>query len=88
MKLKGYLDGLERGGAARLAEELSISNSYLSQLASGAAPISPARCVEIERVTNGKVTRKELRPDDWEKIWPEIANGRRNRRSTDKKNPP
>lgn len=73
MKLKEYLDSLERGGAARLAERLGISSSYLSQLAHGLSPISPARCVEIERATDGNVTRKDLRPSDWHLIWPELS---------------
>lgn len=29
-------------------------------------------CVAIERVTDGQVTRKDLRPDDWHLIWPEL----------------
>ncbi len=73
MNLKNYLGGLERGAAKKLAESLGISKSYLSQLASGAAPISPARCVQIEMATGGEVSRKDLRPDDWESIWPELA---------------
>jgi DNA-binding transcriptional regulator YdaS (Cro superfamily) len=31
------------------------------------------RCVPIERATAGAVTRKDLRPDDWAAIWPELA---------------
>jgi DNA-binding transcriptional regulator YdaS (Cro superfamily) len=27
----------------------------------------------IERATNGLVTRRDLRPDDWKAIWPELA---------------
>lgn len=27
----------------------------------------------IERATNGVVTRRELRPDDWQLIWPELV---------------
>jgi DNA-binding transcriptional regulator YdaS (Cro superfamily) len=34
---------------------------------------SPENCVVIERATGGLVTRKDLRPDDWERIWPELA---------------
>ena len=30
------------------------------------------RCVQIEKLTNGAVTRKDLRPDDWHEIWPEL----------------
>lgn len=73
MNLKKYLSTLERGGASRLAEALGVSGSFLSQMASGDAAISPARCVAIEQATAGAVTRKDLRPDDWESIWPELS---------------
>ena len=26
----------------------------------------------VEHVTNGAVTRKELRPSDWHLVWPEL----------------
>ena len=31
------------------------------------------RCVPIERATQGAVTRRDLRPDDYLDIWPELA---------------
>ena len=73
MQLKQYIDELERGEAKKLAERLFVSSSYLSQMASGRCSISPARCVKIEAVTDGKVSRRDLRPDDWQKIWPELT---------------
>jgi DNA-binding transcriptional regulator YdaS (Cro superfamily) len=33
---------------------------------------SPENCVVIEMVTKGAVTRRDLRPDDWKRIWPEL----------------
>ena len=30
-------------------------------------------CFAIERATAGEVTRKDLRPNDWVDIWPELA---------------
>lgn len=72
MNLKNYITEGQRGTATRLASLLGVSPSYLSQMASGDAPISPERCVEIESATNGEVTRPELRPDDWQRIWPEL----------------
>ncbi|MEQ4896299.1 YdaS family helix-turn-helix protein [Proteus terrae] len=72
MELKKYIDSLEWGGAKELADQLGISKSFLSQMASGVSAISPKRCVEIEIATNGAVTRRDLRPDDWYKIWPEL----------------
>ena len=35
-------------------------------------PVPIIRCVEIEELTGGMVTRKQLRPDDWHLIWPEL----------------
>jgi DNA-binding transcriptional regulator YdaS (Cro superfamily) len=73
MDLKTYLSTLERGGPSRLAEVLDVSISFLSQMAAGTSAISPARCVAIEKATQGMVTRKDLRPDDWHLIWPELS---------------
>lgn len=73
MNLKMHMSSLERGGATSLAKALGVSVSYLSQMASGAAAISPARCVAIEQATAGAVTRRDLRPDDWAAIWPELS---------------
>jgi DNA-binding transcriptional regulator YdaS (Cro superfamily) len=72
MDLKTYISS-ERGRAVALATRLGVSPSYLSQMANGQSPISPERCVEIWRETGGEVTRQHLRPDDWQRIWPELA---------------
>lgn len=34
---------------------------------------SPLNCSAIEKATCGKVTRRDLRPDDWHLIWPELV---------------
>nr|WP_254595359.1 YdaS family helix-turn-helix protein [Achromobacter sp. 77] len=41
-------------------------------MASGLSPISAERCVAIERETSGAVRRKDLMPDCWDRIWPEL----------------
>jgi DNA-binding transcriptional regulator YdaS (Cro superfamily) len=33
----------------------------------------PENCVGLELASDGIVTRRELRPDDWQLIWPELA---------------
>lgn len=58
---------------AELAKLLGIAPSFVNQWVSGKRPIPITICVEIEQKTNGKVTRKELRPYDWKAIWPELA---------------
>lgn len=35
--------------------------------------VPPEYCASIEQATNGEVTRKDLRPNDWQRIWPELA---------------
>lgn len=71
MRLDDYLATKRRGTARDLAAQLGISKSYLSQIATGKTPASPARCIAIEKATNSKVTRIDMRPDDWREIWPE-----------------
>jgi DNA-binding transcriptional regulator YdaS (Cro superfamily) len=72
MDLKTYIQD-ERGNASALAESLGIPLSYLSQMASGNRAITPERASAIERATAGVVTRQAMRPDDWQAIWPELA---------------
>ena len=75
MDLKSYLDGRPRGELKELAAKLKLSAIYLSQLVArqNDREPSPALCVRIEQVTGGKVTRRDLRPDDWAAIWPELT---------------
>lgn len=72
MELKKYLV-IHRGAARRLAAMLGVSPSYLSQMTGGARPWRPSFCVQIEEATGGAVTRADLRPDDWQEIWPEYS---------------
>lgn len=74
-RFRRYVDDLPYGKAAALASRLGIHTVYLSQLASrhnGRKP-SPELCVDIERATDGAVTRRDLRPSDWWRIWPELV---------------
>ena len=73
MDIKTYIASGARGRAAQLASALGISPSYLSQMANGGSAISPERCVAIEIATLGEVSRKDLCPDNWQKIWPELV---------------
>lgn len=72
MNLKTYIEK-ERGRATVIASALGWSLSYLSQMASGKSSISPEKAVLLEQITEGVVSRKDSRPDDWQKIWPELV---------------
>ena len=73
MNLLSYVK--TRATQVELATKLAITPVLINQWANGKRPIPPDRCVEIERATGGGVTRPELRPDDWERIWPELIPG-------------
>lgn len=71
MNLTEYIQA-DHGNGKRLADALGIPATFLSQMARGDRSVSPTRCVRIEVLTGGKVTRKDLRTD-WKEIWPELA---------------
>jgi DNA-binding transcriptional regulator YdaS (Cro superfamily) len=71
MDINTYLSNTET--AASLARKLGISPVLVSQWRNGIRPIPIERCPDIERATEGAVTRRDLRPDDWQRIWPELA---------------
>lgn len=61
------------GGITKLASRLEIGQSVVSNWKARGTLIDPVYCVAIERETKGEVTRRDLRPDDWQAIWPELA---------------
>lgn len=71
MKLNDYLD--KHGAKTKLATEIGAQVQLVWQWSSGVRPVPIERCYAIEQATNGAVTRRDLRPDDWQKIWPELA---------------
>jgi DNA-binding transcriptional regulator YdaS (Cro superfamily) len=76
MNLKTYIQQ-DKGNGTKLAQDLGINPSFLSQMASGNRAITAERASAIERATSGQVTRQELRPEDWQAIWPELVKRRK-----------
>ena len=72
MKLKSWIES-ERGRSTALAKAIDVPPSFVSKMVSGDKAVPLERCVAIEVATHGAVTRQDLRPDDWQKIWPELA---------------
>jgi len=72
MNLKNYL--IESGTKkAEFARAINVSPALLHQWIENIRPVAIRHCPAIEGETGGKVTRQELRPDDWHKIWPELV---------------
>lgn len=63
----------ERGRAAALARHLGVSQAFMSDMASGEKSIPTDHMAAIEAFTAGAVTRREMCPQDWARIWPELA---------------
>jgi DNA-binding transcriptional regulator YdaS (Cro superfamily) len=82
MKLSEYLDSMERGARAKLAAQIGAHASDLSDWINGNRPVPVRRCASIEVATDGAVTRRDLRPDDWHLIWPELAKPARKAKPT------
>lgn len=60
------------------ADEVSVTETgttraYLRLIGYGQKVASAEMSIGIERATGGVVTRQMLRPDDWSRLWPELA---------------
>lgn len=74
MQLRTYLDSQPRGAVARLAEKIGVHRVLVSQWAAeDGRPVPIEHCWAIERETGGDVSRRELRPFDWWRIWPDLV---------------
>ncbi len=71
MDLDTYLTQVET--ASSLSKRSGILQVLLSQWRKGVRPVPFDKCVVIEKNTNGLVTRKDLRPEDWFVMWPELS---------------
>ena len=60
------------GSASALSRLIGVSPQAVCFWRDGKRGIPAERCSAIERVTHGRVTRQELRPNDWHLIWPEL----------------
>jgi DNA-binding transcriptional regulator YdaS (Cro superfamily) len=60
------------GGRGGLSRALNVTTAAIGNWKlRNSVPVE--YCALIEKATNGIVTRRELRPNDWQKIWPELA---------------
>ena len=69
--LKTWL-GSERGRGTALAHYLKVKQPQVAAWLCGKRPIPLVHGVAIERFTGGAVTRKDLYPEDWQRVWPEL----------------
>lgn len=65
--------GAERGRLAALAKHLGISPPNVVAWITGNKPVPMIHAAGIEIFTCGTITRREMFPDSWQRIWPELA---------------
>lgn len=73
MKLADYLSH-KALTQQEFADLVGVSQGMVYQWVRGKTPVTPSKCVHIEQMTEGLVGRKDLRPNDWAGIWPELEN--------------
>ena len=73
MQLNKYLREQEYGSAVKLAKAVGVSPVQVHMWRKGKRQVPLSRAVAVEKATNGAVTRRDLRPDDWQDHWPELA---------------
>lgn len=61
------------GGLPKLVGLLGCSYQQAYQWKTGERPVPPHFCPAIVEVSRGAVTLQQLRPDDWQRIWPQSA---------------
>lgn len=71
--LLSYLNSLSRPERAAFCSRSGVSVGQMNNVAYGYRPCAPELAVNIERESGGAVTRQDLRPRDWARIWPEIV---------------
>lgn len=61
------------GGLTALARVIGVKPPTVSQWLTLKRPIPVDKCVAIEIAVKRQVTRKDLRPNDWRRYWPELS---------------
>lgn len=56
-----------------MAQHLGVVPSFVNKMASGERPIPFEHGAAIDAFTAGAVSRRDMFPDDWQRIWPELA---------------
>lgn len=73
-----YLNSLPVAEQSSFAQRCGTTVGYLRKAASVGQLFNPATCVRLEVESGGVIARPMLRPDDWQDIWPELADSKPN----------
>ncbi|WP_175786368.1 transcriptional regulator [Burkholderia cenocepacia] len=72
-KLKSFLAVATKAEREDFASRCGTTPAFLRNVIYGTRRPGEKLCVAIERESGCVVTRRDLRPDDWQDIWPELV---------------
>ena len=61
------------GGPSATARAVGVSAQLVCFWRDGKRGLPVEKCAAVEAATRGMVTRQDLRPADWQAIWPELT---------------
>ena len=73
MELSKYIRPMPQEARQRLAHQCATSVGQLTNVAFSGRLCGVLLAVALEKATGGQVSRRDLRPDDWHLIWPELV---------------
>ena len=71
--LKKYMASLSPKEKIVFAELCGTTLPYLRKVMSTNSSIGPEICAQLEIHSGGAISRKELNPQNWARIWPELS---------------
>jgi DNA-binding transcriptional regulator YdaS (Cro superfamily) len=72
MDLRSFLRALPLSERAALAAQANTTLAVINNFTYGWRSPSPLTAALLERATGGAVTRREMFPQTWHLIWPEL----------------
>lgn len=72
MNLNDYFSKHGSMSQTQLAAAIGATEASVTWWKQGKRAVPAVYAVAIEQTTGGMVTRKDLRPDDWRRYWPEL----------------
>lgn len=73
MDLKSYIKSLpDEEARAAFAADCEATLGHLRNVMYGVRPCAPELAVAIEQKSAGAVTRRDVCPENWRRIWPEL----------------
>lgn len=67
-----FFNGLDKIGRLAFCTKIAMTENFLRKKISTKTSFKEKTCTAIEEASNGAVLREDLRPDDWQEIWPEL----------------